>query len=613
MRRDRSGEVTGDAGQTPEGLPEINLPGLGELREVVANYARQQLPRRATVGQDGLAGLNSALASVPDGLASGVLAGVNPIYGLYACLFGPIAGSLFSGTQLMLITTTSASALAAGQTLAGLPPEARDRALFVMVLLIGAFLIVFGLLRLGRYTRFVSYSVMMGFLTGIAVLTVLSQLPTVTGYAPDSGNRVAATVDLLFHLDEVHLVTAGVAALTLALTILLPRTPLGNFGTFIAIVVPSLLVALLAPGVVALVRDEGTIPRGLPAPFVPSPADLSPNLIAGALAVAVIILVQGAGVSQSVPNPDGSPRSMSRDFIGQGMANLASGLMRGLPVGGSLSTTALSMVSGARTRWAAIFAGVWMAVIVLAFPTLVGYVAMPSLGAVLIYASARAIKPAEAVSIWQTGWPSRLGMVTTFLATLFLPVEAAVGLGVVLSALLYLNEASTDVSVVALVKRPDGRIQERTAPRQLPSNQVTVLDVYGHLFYAGARTLARQLPRPDDAENPAVVLRLRGRRHVGATLVEVLSNYANKLSEVNGRLYLAGVSSEAHDQITRTAKLRLTGPVRVYEATDVRGEATHQAVEAAGAWLVQQMDGGGNDKENTPGRGAASEPGSGEG
>ena len=84
-------------------------------------------------------------------------------------------------------------------------------------------------------------------------------------------------------------------------------------------------------------------------------------MVTGALAVAAIILVQGAGVSQSVPNPDGSRRSMSRDFIAQGAANVASGFFRGLPVGGSLSTTALTVISGARSRWAAIFAGLWMA------------------------------------------------------------------------------------------------------------------------------------------------------------------------------------------------------------------------------------------------------------
>ena len=83
------------------------------------------------------------------------------------------------------------------------------------------------------------------------------------------------------------------------------------------------------------------------------------------------------------------------------------------------------------------------------------------------------------------------------MATLFLPIQAAVGIGVVLSALLYMNESSTDVSVVELMEQPDGRIEERTPPRRLPADKVTVLDVYGHLFYAGARTLERLLPRPE--------------------------------------------------------------------------------------------------------------------
>src|SRR6185436_8761009 len=135
-------------------------------------------------------------------------------------------------------------------------------------------------------------------------------------------------------------------------------------------------------------------------------AGLTPGVVTGALAIAAIVLVQGAGVSQSVPHPDGSRRSMSRDFIGQGAANVASGFFRGLPVGGSLSTTALTVISGARTRWAAIFAGLWMALLVIVFPGLVSYVAMPALGALLILASISTIKPLEALSIWNTGWPS---------------------------------------------------------------------------------------------------------------------------------------------------------------------------------------------------------------
>lgn len=156
---------------------EISQPGLGELREAVANHLRR-LPLRGSLRQDGIAGLNSAVSSVPDGMASGILAGVNPIYGLYACMVGPIAGGIFSSSQLMIVATTSAASLSAGQALGGLQAEARDSALFVMVVLIGALQILSGLLRMGQLTRFVSYSVMTGFIIGIAILTILSQLPT---------------------------------------------------------------------------------------------------------------------------------------------------------------------------------------------------------------------------------------------------------------------------------------------------------------------------------------------------------------------------------------------------------------------------------------------------
>jgi SulP family sulfate permease len=578
-------QETRDRASDADDQTEVNLPGLGALREAVANYAARQLPGRPKVRDDGLAGLNSAVTSVPDGMASGILAGVNPIYGLYACMVGPVAGALVSSTQLMVVVTTSASALAAGQALAGVSGAARDNALFLMVVLVGAFQILFGLLRLGRLIRFVSYSVMTGLIAGIAVLTILSQLPTITRYAPRDGNKVTQALDLLAHLGQIHLPSLALAILALILAITLPRTRVGNFGSLVAIVVPSALAVLFGMDSVQLVRDIGAIPRGVPVPALPSLAGLTPDVVTGALAIAAIVLVQGAGVSQSVPNPDGSRRSTSRDFIGQGAGNVASGFFRGLPVGGSLSTTAVSVVSGARTRWAAIFAGLWMAAIVIIFPGVVSRVAMPALGALLIVASARTIKPAEVRSVWGAGWPARLAAITTFLTTLVLPIQVAVGAGMALSALLHVYASSANVSVLALVERPDGRIEEREPPEHLPSDRVTVLDVYGHLFYAGARTLERLLPVPGDAKHPVVVLRLRGRTNIGATLVDVLSNYADKLQEAGGRLYLTGLSEGVHAQVVRTGKLRLTGPVRAYAATPVVGEATRRALADAQAWL----------------------------
>src|SRR5688572_1436045 len=156
--------------------PEIEQPGLSRLREAVAN-ARQRLPGRATLVQDALAGVNSTIGSAPDAMANAILAGVNPLYGLYAAMIGPVVGALFTSTQLMIISSTSAAALAANQSLAGLTGDARDRALFLMVAFIGIFQIVPGLLRAGQLPRFVSYSVMTAFISCVPVPRGLSEFP----------------------------------------------------------------------------------------------------------------------------------------------------------------------------------------------------------------------------------------------------------------------------------------------------------------------------------------------------------------------------------------------------------------------------------------------------
>jgi SulP family sulfate permease len=571
--------------------PRVDQPGLGQLRDVVANHLRKRLPGRSRLRGDAVAGLSLAVANVPDGMANGFLVGVSPIYGLYATMLGPIVGGLFSSTQLMVITTTAAASLTTSQSLAGLPPERRTGALFVLVMVVGAFQLGFAALRLGRLTRFVSFSVTTGLLTGISVLLILSQIPTVAGYEASGNNKVEQAADVLAHINSLDWPTLAMAALTLALAILLPRTRLGAFGRLLAVVLPSAIVAIAGMSTVRIVSDVSAIRRGIPLPVLPSLSDFAPGVITGALSVAIVVLVQGVGVSQSVPNPDGTRTSVNRDMFAQGAANVASGLFRGLPVGGSLSATALGVIGGAQTRWASVLAGLWMAVLVVGVPRLVSYVAMPALGALLILAGSGSIRPRSIRAVWYTGWPSRLAAVTTFLCTLFLPIQAAVGIGVVLAALLYVNEASVDVSIVQVVERPDGRLEERSPEARLRGNAVTVLDVYGHLFYAGARTLEQQLPRPSE-RNPVVVLRLRGRTNLGATLVDVLANYADELKAAGGRLYLSGIDERARKQATRTGKLDFSGPVRLYEATSILGNSTRAAIADAEGWLAGRQESG---------------------
>lgn len=560
--------------------------GVGRLGRSVRNWVATRAPERGSLKADLVAGVPGAVSAVPDGMAASVLTGVNPVHGLYASIFGPVTGGLTSSTRLMVITTTSASALAAGSAVSDVLPGDRARVLFLVTVLAGVLMVVAALARLGRYTRFVPHSVMIGFLTGVAANIVLSQLSDFFG-APARGSiALAKAINVVTHPGRFDAATtiAGVSAMVLLLV--LGRTKLGSYAAIVAVVVPSVVVAIVGSDTIQLVSDVGDIPSGLPLPQLPRLSDLSVGVVSGALAIAALVLIQGAGVAEAAPNPDGSRSDPNIDFFAQGAGNIASGLFQGQPVGGSVGQTALNVSVGAKSRWATIFTGLWMAIILVAFSGVVGEVVMSTLAAVLIVAAVGSFRRDEIAAILRTGRISQIGVVATFVATLLLPVAAAVGVGLVIALLMQINQEALDLRVVELVPNDDGRFVERPAPERLESREVVLLDVYGSLYYAGARTLQAQLPDPIGAEHPAVVLRLRGRALLGSTSFAVLSDYAERLDAAGGRLYVSGIDPATHQQMRRNRTVEEAGEVRVFEASEVLGESSLDAYHAAQAWLA---------------------------
>jgi sulfate permease, SulP family len=548
-------------------------------------WLRSIRPERAHLRADLVAGLTGAVSGLPDGMAAAVLAGVNPAQGLYASFTGRIAGGLSSSTRMMVITTTSAAALATGSALQSVPSAQRPAAVPLLVVMVGIVLVAAGIVRLGRYTRFVSHSVMTGFLTGIAVNIVCSQVAGLTG-APAHGDfPLAKALSVLLHPSAIDLAALLTGLSALAILAVLARTRLAVVSPLIALVIPTLVVVLAGAGTVARVGDQGDLPQGIPLPQLPDVKLLSFSMVTGALAIAAIVIVQGAGVAEAVPNPGNARSDPNQDIIAQGVGNLAAGFFRGIPVGGSVGQTALNVAAGGRTRWAAIWSGVWMLVILAVFSGLVAKFTVPALSAILIFAAIGSLRPGEIATILRSGRISQVVVITTFAATLFLPVAAAVGIGVALSLLLQLNQDAMDLTVVELVPRDDGRFEERKPPASLTSFHVTVLDVYGSLLYAGARTLQAHLPDPGGARSPVVVLRLRRRTSLGSTFAMVIADYARQLGGSGGRLYLSGLDSSVTGQLQRSGHVE--GPVRAFEATPVVGESTRAAYLDAEAWLVR--------------------------
>ena len=534
--------------------------------------------------KDAVAGIPGAIGSVPDGMAASVLAGVNPIHGLYASFAGPVAGGLTSSTQFMVITTTSAAALAAGSTVASVAPSQRAAAMILLTAIAGAAMVLAGVFKLGRYARFVSYSVMRGFLAGVAVNIILGQLPDLTGSPAHGSLAIDKAWGVLTHPHsmDVHTILIGVFAGVILVST--SRTRFSSFAALVALIIPTLTAVLLHWDEVQRVSSKGPIPAGLPLPGIPHLSMFTPSLLGGALAVAAVVLVQGVGVGEAVPNPDGTATNVNQDFVAEGVGNLASALFKGQPVGGSVGQTALNRTAGARTRWAAIFSGIWMMAILVAFSPAISRVALTTLASVLIVAAVSSLAPGEILNTWRAGPNSQIALVSTFVATLFLPIPAAVGLGVVISLLLQLNREAMDLRVVQLRLNVDGSFDELPVPDVLPSHDVTVLDVYGSLLYAGSRTLQVRLPDLNGFSHGALVLRLRGRAQLGNTFLHVIEDYATRLSAVDGRLFLSGVSSDLNTQLDRSGVLK-RAPIEVVISTTRIGKSSREAVDRARSWL----------------------------
>ncbi len=536
---------------------------------------------------EAVAGLPGAIGSVPDGMAASVLAGISPIHGLYASFAGPIAGGATASTRRMLIATTSAAALAGGSAVATLPQADREPALILLTLIAGGIMLAAGIARLGRYTRFVSHSVMLGFLSGIAINIVFGQLADLTGVAAQGRTSVQKGLYVLLHPGQIDVQTLVTGLLAIGIIVGLQKTKLRTVSALLALIIPT-AIAAAAGWTVALVADVGTIPTGIPLPALPKLSYLSFHLVVGAASVAVIVLIQGAGVAETAPNLDGSLSDSNRDFLAQGAGNVAASLFQGQPVGGSVGQTALNLTGGARDRWAGIFSGIWMLLILGLFSGVVGEVAMATLAGLLIVAAFGALRPGEVASILRSGPTSQIALITTFLATLALPIAAAVGIGVALSLLLQVNQEAMDLRVVELHPAADGRLVEGPVPHDVPSRTVTMVDVYGSLLYAGSKTLQLRLPDPTGAERAAIVLRLRGRTSLGSTFFSVLGEYAGRLGAGGGRLFLSGVAPELYERMASAGLLARIPNLEVWQATTVVSESSLEAYDAARAWVADE-------------------------
>ena len=523
--------------------------------------------KREDVSDDLGAAVVLGVESVPDGLASGLLAGINPVAGLYAYMFGVASAAMFTSTAFMTVQGTGAMAIIINDVdIDG--SEDPTRTLVMLSLLTGLVMIAAGLLKLGRQMKFVSNSVMTGFISAVGLNIVLGQFSDFTGYDSNSSSRVTRALDTIIHPGRVDGWTVLVGASTIVLILVLRRTRLGAMGMVVAIAAGSALAAVIQAfdADIVLVGNIAEVPNRLPLPTLPAFGEF-PKLVFPAFSLAFVGLVQGAGVSAAFANPDGTSGDTDKDFVGQGVGNVGSGLFQGMPVGGSMSASSLITSAGAKSRWALVYTAMVMGLVILLFAGVVEYIAMPALAGLLMVVGYETIKPHDLVTVYETGSVPAVVMGVTFVLTLVIPLQYAVLIGVGMSMILYVFRQANQLETRRLVVADDGGIDEVEPPVEVPSHDVVVLQAYGSLFFAAAPVLEKQLPTvTEDSVGSVVILRFRGKPDVGSTLIDILRTYSVALNEVGSKLVIVTDSDRIVEQLERTGVTRVIGAENVYRS-----------------------------------------------
>jgi len=305
-----------------------------------------------------------------------------------------------------------------------------------------------------------------------------------------------------------------------------------------------------------------------------------------ALVIAIIALVQAAGVSQSIPNPDGEYPDPSVDFRGQGIANVAVGFTGGISVGGAVSEKIKVQSIGGKSRWANIFTGVFATVCVLLVAPLIEFIPMATLAGTLIVVGVQMINVPRIETVWHTGRIPSTIMIVTLVITLFAPLQWAVGIGVMLSVIMFIYQSAEAVQIKRVVPQPDGTFIDDDVPDVLPSGEIVALLPVGSLFFAGAAEFEEHLPDVGDAHRTVVIIGLRDRDEIGSTFVRIIERYAKQLDITGNKLMLAGMNERIIEQLDKTELMDLLGQEDIFPAEPQYFGPLNKALAEARLWIA---------------------------
>jgi sulfate permease, SulP family len=528
--------------------------------------------RRDWLLTDALAGLAVWAVMVPEGMAYAGIVGVPPIMGLYTIVPPLIAYALLGTSRLLVVGPDTATGLISALTVGGIAVQgtAEFNALTsTLAILIGAFFLLFGALRMGWVAAFIPTPVMRGFIEGLVCVTIIGQVPHLLGIEGTSGNFFTKLWLVLRHLPDASLLPVLTGLLSLAAMLLLrhlaPRVP------------AALIVAAAATILVELLGDEaagvsviGDLPSGLPHLALPNfdPAILR-ELVPGALAIVLVGYAEALGGAKAAAMQGGGDIDPNQELIAHGPANILSGLFGGFLVVGSLSKTSVAMAAGARTQLTNLVAAVFCFLTLVLLTPLFRGMPHPALAAIVIAAMLHLSKPGYLRDLLaRTRWEFALAAIV-IAGELTLGVPHGIALGVALSLLMLIYRTShPEGAVLGQLPGTEAYRDVRRHPEARTFPGLLIWRVGGDLFFASIGHLDAGLQAALAAARPPakhVLVDADSVNFIDASACDALLNSIKQLQSQGITIAFARVRDEVRERMRLWGIEALVGSANFYE------------------------------------------------
>ena len=469
---------------------------------------------KQTLRADAIAGILGALLVLPQGFAFATLAGLPPEYGLYTAIVPCVIAALFGCSWHVVSGPTNANSLALFATLAPLAvvgsPAYIQLALAVTVM-VGLMQWLIGALRLGSIANFISPSALRGFMSGAALLIALHSLTDLLGLAAPAEHGTAAL--LLYLIDQLGAARPAallVGGLTLAVVLVLRRVLPAWPYMLIGLVAATVLAAVLNAqgGSHNAVAVIGPIPAIWPRFHWPAIELQSlPDLLSIAFALTIVALGQSISIAKTVAARSGQAIDTNREFRGQGLSNIVGGFFSSYVSCGSLNRSLPNLEAGARTPLSAVFASLWLLLLLAFTSTLLAYIALPAIAALLLVVAWSLLDVPGWQRLWQHSRADFVIAAVTAAATVTIRLEMAILLGTILSLVTYLHRTShPHMRVMGFDSRAPDRpfVVRADVPAPLPEcPQLKMIRMEGEVYFGAVPHVADQLRELREATGSA--------------------------------------------------------------------------------------------------------------